>query len=321
MSGVGIILNPRSHRNRRGLAECREIVRQYPGVAYCEIGDVSQISEALSEFAARGVDVIGISGGDGTVQGVITALLNGGPFDRQPSLAILPAGMTNLIAADVGLRGRSERALMRLCQSGTAGGPAGKYRTLHVLSLQRTPQEAPIHGMFMGTAAFYRAVMLTYNEVHPLGVERHFAVALSIAVAVFRLFARRNHPKSLWHGDKIALGIDDLPVEEREYLLFLATTLDHLILGLMPFWGEGVGSLRYTSIDFPPKHLVRALWHLAAGRPQRWLEEAGYRSGIARECRLTQNCPIIFDGEIVTPEDGTPVVVRSDRQVTFWQDD
>ena len=320
MSGVGIILNPRSHQNRRGIAECREIVRRYPGVAYFEIGDVSQISEALSEFAARGVDVIGISGGDGTVQGVVTALLNDNSFDRQPSLAILPAGMTNLIAANVGLRGRPEQALMRLCQSVAAGGPAGKFRTLHVLSLQRTPQEAPIHGMFMGTAAFYRAVMLTYNEIHPIGAERHFAVALSIAVAVFRLFARRNHPKSLWHGDQIGLGIDDSPVAEREYLLFLATTLDHLILGLMPFWGEGEGSLKLTSIDFPPKRLVRALWPLATGRPKPWLAETGYRSGFARECRLTQTCPIIFDGEIVTPENGTPVVVRADRQVTFWQD-
>jgi hypothetical protein len=43
----------------------------------------------------------------------------------------------------------------------------------------------------------------------------------------------------------------------------------------------------------------------------------GYESGGANECRLSLQCPIVFDGEIFTPEPGTPVMLRADRRVTF----
>jgi hypothetical protein len=45
----------------------------------------------------------------------------------------------------------------------------------------------------------------------------------------------------------------------------------------------------------------------------------GYRSGRAGECRLTLNCPIVFDGEFVRPDPATPVVLRTDRQIAFWR--
>ena len=48
-----------------------------------------------------------------------------------------------------------------------------------------------------------------------------------------------------------------------------------------------------------------------------WMAARGYESGGANECRLSLQCPIVFDGEIFTPEPGTPVTLRADRRVTF----
>jgi hypothetical protein len=115
----------------------------------------------------------------------------------------------------------------------------------------------------------------------------------------------------------MTLELDGQPAQPQDFLLFLATTLERLMLGLKPFWGEGNGGVRYTSVGFPPRSLWRALLPVIRGRPRPWMAARGYDSGRTRECRLSLQCPIVFDGEIFTPEPGTPVTLRADRRVTF----
>ena len=115
----------------------------------------------------------------------------------------------------------------------------------------------------------------------------------------------------------MTVELDGRSTPPQDYLLFLATTLERLMLGLMPFWGEGNGGVRYTSIGFPPQRLWRALLPVVRGRPRPWMAARGYESGWTGECRLSLQCPIVFDGEIFTPEPGTPVALRADRHVTF----
>jgi hypothetical protein len=43
----------------------------------------------------------------------------------------------------------------------------------------------------------------------------------------------------------------------------------------------------------------------------------GYLSGRTSECRLVLDSPIVFDGEIFTPEPGVPVALCADRRVSF----
>ena len=319
MNRLGVIINPRSRHHRRNIRRTREILRQWPAVSAVEIDSIDQIHGELARFAENEIGIVAISGGDGTIQAVMTALLNGGSFERLPQLAVISAGTTNLIAASAGVRGRPDSALDRLCKWSESGGPPARTLLQPVLSLQRTPREPAIHGMFLGTAAFYRAVLLAESDVHSLGVERNLAVAMALGMSVFHLLTQRR-PGGLWQGEAIALEADNAALSSRDHLLFMSTTLDRLVLGLTPFWGEGEGNLRYMAIDYPANRLLSALLPMARGKPRPWFAEAGYRSGRARECRLTLQCPIVFDGEIVTPEPGTPVVLRSDHRLEFWRD-
>ena len=43
-----------------------------------------------------------------------------------------------------------------------------------------TEDQPPIHGLFFGTAAFYRGTILGRAEVHPLGVEKSAAAGLAL---------------------------------------------------------------------------------------------------------------------------------------------
>lgn len=314
---AGLISNPLSERNRLRQPALREVVAGHPDLLHEELDSVHATADVLRDFARREVGLVIVCGGDGTVQKVLTELLNGQEFDPLPPLAVLPGGMTNLIAADVGLRGDPAQSLVRLCRAAADPTAAREALERSALSLQRTPRESPIHGMFLGTAGFYHAVMMARNHVHPTGAKHDVATALSLALALFRLMAGWRGSSSLSQGERMTVGLDGRAGATGDYLLFLATTLERLMLGLMPFWGEGRGGLRYTTIGFPPRSLWRALLPVIRGRPRRWMAARGYESGRAAECRLSLQSPIVFDGEIFTPEPGTPVTLRADRRVTF----
>ena len=39
-------------------------------------------------------------------------------------------------------------------------------------------------------------------------------------------------------------------------VMLLSTTLDSLLPGVMPFWGEGRGAIKLTTIDHPPRRFA-----------------------------------------------------------------
>jgi hypothetical protein len=313
---IGVISNPRSQRNRGDMARMRDLIAR-SAISHGEIDVIESVPRILQQFADEGVEVVAVSGGDGTVQAVLTALLNGTCFAQQPGIAVLAGGMTNLIAADVGMKDHPAEALERMLEPG--GAAASKSITRSVLSLQLHPSEAPVHGMFLGTAGFYRAVQLVRRRVHPLGAERNLAAGMGIAASLLPLLFGRQGKDGLLQGDAIQVDIDGDRGSKRDYLLWMATTLDRFIMHLQPFWGKGALPLRYTAVPFPPRRLALALWPVLSGRPQHWMTAAGYESGRASALEMTLNCPIVFDGEVFNPRPDQPVTLRADRQVTFWR--
>jgi hypothetical protein len=147
--------------------------------------------------------------------------------------------------------------------------------------------------MFLGTAAFYHAIMMARHQVHPTGAKHDLALAMSLGLALFRLMTGRVGSSPLSRAERMTVELDGRGAAPAEYLLFLATTLERLMLGLMPFWGAGNGGLRYTSIGFPPRRLWRALLSSAAGRGHGWRRSG--RSG-GRTMPAESAMSIVFDG-------------------------
>ncbi|HEY7689484.1 MAG TPA: diacylglycerol kinase family protein [Dongiaceae bacterium] len=313
---IGVISNPRSQRNRGDMERMRSLIARR-SLPHGEIDEMHSVPAILRSFAEEGVEVVAVSGGDGTVQAVLTALLNGRIFPKAPGLAVLAGGMTNLIAADVGMKDHPVEGLERLLEPGDQPGRAAITRP--VLSLQMESSRPPVHGMFLGTAGFYRAVQLVRRRVHPLGAERNLAAGMGIAASIARLLIGRPGKDELLQGDSIRIDIDGDCGAERDYLLWMATTLDRFIMHVSPFWGNGALPVRYTAVPFPPRRLALALWPILSGRPQRWMAAAGYESGRAAALELRLNCPIVFDGEVFNPQPEQPVTLRADNQVTFWR--
>lgn len=316
MTRVGVITNPRSHRMRKRLPAIREVLAAHPEVLQIETGAIADTSQILRELARREVDLIVLAGGDGTVQSVMTAILSERMFERLPALAILPAGMTNLIAINAGVSGTPESGLARLLAD--ADGPATqRCIRRRILSVTQPGWRQPARGMLLGTAGFYRGVMVGRRRIHPLGAEQGLAAGLAIAASIAQTVLRRSGPGSLYRGERMSIAIDGRVAPQQDYILLLATTLDRLMLRVNPFWGRGNGAVRVTSVSFPPARFLRALLPLLRGRPSRWMTNRGYVSENADEVQLTTGCRIVLDGEILEPDLEAPLIIRADESLEF----
>jgi diacylglycerol kinase family enzyme len=319
MGRLAVISNPKSQRNRKGALEAlKRVAAAYADVRHEELWDFADLGPLIVNLIRNGTEVIAVNGGDGTVQAVLTELARRDLNGKAPKLAVLAGGMTNVIAKDVGFSGAPVKGLKRLL-----AGEAINEVKRPLIGLALHPERPPIYGMFFGAAGFYQAVKLANDRVRTRGVADNVASATTLALSLGRLlFGRVDADDPLYRGEPMAIGLDGDRAEEKPYLVLIATTLNRLLLGLSPFWGDQQAdgrAIRYTSVDFPPKRLARALLPVLRGRPKGWMEGEGYRSGAARDITLDIQSPVVLDGEIFQPEPGLPIRLTGDRTQCFIQ--
>ena len=293
---VGIIGNPLS---RAGGKDRARFGAAAAGLPRAEPATRAELRDALRDFAARGVDLLAVQGGDGTLREVLSALPSGYGDAPAPEIAVLAAGKTNLAARALGSAGMGEAALRRLLDA--AERRALKRRSVPVLEVSRPDLDggAPLRGLLFGAAAFTEGKKLAEVRLHRHGVHDGAAVALALAGIALRAGLDRGH--ALRAGVPMAVAPDGHPQREGRRFLLLATTLDRLMLGLRPFWGEGRGAVRWLDVLAPPRRLAAALWAGARGRPRPWMPSAGYLSGRAERLRVALNGPFVLDGEVFEP--------------------
>lgn len=311
MSGIGVISNLASQRNRKGISDLRALLAAQPDIEHAELNGIEGLRETLTAFAGKNVDLIAINGGDGTVQAVITCLLNDGMFAQPPTLAVLPGGMTNMIAHDVGAPRRATTALRRLLSDRQ---PAIAKR--RVIRLMRDSGE-PIYGMFFGTAAIVRGIEYCRRAVHPLKLESSTAAGAALAGLLAKRVWRRGGEDKVFRGDEISMGLDGATPVSDTYLIVLVTTLNRLVMRTRPFWGSGSGGLRYTALRHPPRQMWRRLPAFLYGGDARALPPDDYISANADDIRLDMACPYTLDGELFEATPGQPVRLSSGPEIRF----
>ncbi|WP_299617691.1 acylglycerol kinase family protein [Pelagibius sp.] len=323
MARLGVITNPRSQKNKGGLDRFAKVLAEAPETRHVVLGAITEIPEILADFARQEIDVVAVAGGDGTVQAVLTELFGTRPYEKPPRLAVVPRGMTNMIAADVGLR---RRGLTRLLQTRDAGELDRATVERRILRLENARDRKPQYGMFFGGAAIYRAILACRNQVHPYQIKADAAAAVTLAGLLGGWLLRggrrsaeaeAKNGAAVFSGDRIEAAFDNLPPQDLFSLVVLATTLDRLILGSRPFWNGSQGHLRFTSIAYPPERILRYAWRLLYGREDRSLPDSSYMSRKAGRVSLTMNCPFTLDGELLEPEAEKPVILTAADQARF----
>lgn len=321
LTKLGLVTNPQSQYNRRhGTDAVEGVVNGAPDTVHAYLTDMDRLPGVLRGFAADGVDILAVNGGDGTVQGVLTELFEARPFSQVPPLAILPGGMTNTIADNVGLRGSPAEALSMLIAAvrRDPGELHGIER--HILRVANGEGHRPQRGMLFGTAGIVRAIELCRDEAHGRGLKSDWANGATL-VGLLANWLFLGGRSGVFRGDDIGISLDGAPAEHGSYVVVLATTVDRLFLRSRPFWNTASGPVKFTSIADPPKNLLRRVFTILYGGPDRAIPEAAYRSRGAHRVVLEMDCPYMVDGQVFHPKEGQGVHITAEEKVSFVQFD
>ncbi len=314
---LGLIINPNSRRNKKHLRQITQTVSNCANIYYRMTIHPGEISKALSDFANKSVNVLAISGGDGTVSRVLTHLFKEKPFETMPLIAILPGGTANMIAGDVGLHGGAHAALRRLCH--WIEDSSGRTQLLHrpVLRVQTGGRPAS-YGMFFGAGAIMQGIEYAHQNIHSRGLKDELSLGFGLARSMWGI-ARRD-PR-FRQPVNISIGIDGKPPAPPEsMILLLVSGLERLFLGMHPYWGEDDGKpLHTTMIRNPAIRLLRNLPSLLRGKPNRRMSpDTGYLSYNVERISLNFEGPFTLDGETLHASIASgPVEVSNGGELVF----
>jgi hypothetical protein len=294
---VGVIYNPRSHRNLGVDFDCGLA----PHVHIAQPGARAQLPAALADLAARGIDLLVINGGDGTVRDVLTC---GRPVfgDDWPAIAVLPKGKTNALAIDLALPPdwTLQDAIAAL-DHGT------KVRRRPILITGKDDGAAPggllqVAGFILGAGTFTTATSAG-QSAHRLGAFNGLAVGVTAVWALLQsVFASRANAWRRGARMRIGLGAGDAPMAHSGHgdpavrQLLFASTLENLPAGIRPF-GALRSGLKLVALDQISRRTTALIPLVVSGRLRRSLRDRGIHQLAASQFSLAIEDQFILDGE------------------------
>lgn len=297
MNRVGILSNARSRRNQSAMPAIEAMLRGEPQLHQRSFRDIHELPRCLRELAQAGVEHLIVNGGDGTVHATVGELMDRSPFATIPRLSLVGGGMTNVIAHDVGNPGEPVEAIRRILDGiRTDTLPSALHR--RPLALRRGGHERTEYGFLSGAVGFYQGTLLSRRDMHRVGLRQALAAKAGIVWSVLRLLLHGEGERAGLKGERVAIGLNGQPPHEAPYFLILATTLERLMPGVMPFWGHAHGPIKLTTIASPPKRFGFAAMPVVRGKPRPWMARAGYDSTCAERVAMRLNSPVVLDGEI-----------------------
>jgi len=275
--GIGVVVNPKSRRNRADPRATSRLARKLGdhGVVR-EAGSIEELSRIAEDFKRIGIDVLAISGGDGTNHVTLTGFLEVYEGATLPPVALLRGGTMNTLANSIGVRrGLPEELLERLVRHcGERGERPLASVERHVMSIAPRQGGRVQRGFLFGTGVVAGFLAEYYRARNPTPLVAARTLALAIGSALVNGPAIRRMAKP-FHG---SVDLDEGPRwEQRSYLTVTAGTIADIGLSFKPFYryGELPSSFHILGIHAPALSVVRELPRLRRGQAM--------RSGIAFE--------------------------------------
>lgn len=328
---LALISNPLSYTNRRrggqALAVIEEQIRQAGGQVW-RVHDGASLEAAVNEAIAGGSCLLVANGGDGTIHGVVSAVLRHYGDQPAPAIAVLPGGRTNVIAADLGLRGAPASFIPTLIQAWNKGQLRFSTRATLAVSQSKQPQR---FGFLMNGGGLARLIEECWafrERYKSWGLYGGFGtgvwvVGRIVSAVLGRALFRPERAHCHWRapGQSEALWCDSLAA-------FSLTTNEKLPLGVSPY-AEAESQAEIQASRFKGTAINgearRVVWRILAGLLGRGagLDQAsGFKSGWAESIRIQADEAMRyhFDGESYPLAQGEELLIQRgpDLRLVQW---
>jgi diacylglycerol kinase family enzyme len=267
VSGIGVVLNPKSGRNLRDPGRARRLARALGDCGIVrEAHSIDELYRIAEDFQRMHIDVLGISGGDGTNHVTLTGFIDVYKGQTLPQVAFLRGGTMNTVANHVGVpRGKAEALLDRLIHAYAerAVRPLANVER-HVMRIGTT------YGFLFGTGAVYGFLAEYYRggggRPSPVVAARTLLAGVGSALVGGEVVSRIAAP----FVGGVELG-DGTVWEEREYFAVAAGTIDQIGLNFKPFyrWAERPDAFHLLGIHTSAMGFVADLPRIWRAEPMR----------------------------------------------------
>ncbi|MGI9482913.1 MAG: diacylglycerol/lipid kinase family protein [Hyphomicrobiales bacterium] len=316
---AAFIVNPRAGgESGKGQALANALAGR-PGLR-CEMLDTfADLPNILKSYGKEGVGTLFISSGDGTVQATQTLLAENNWFEKLPRLALLPHGSTNMNAMSLGFRPRETERILEIATSESYLTRATDVKKRHTVRVANPRNNGPLHGMFIGAGAVYRGTRYCQSVIHQKGVRGEWATFATFSSVIGRYLvgmSDRDDEEKIVQPYSMVVEVDGEKMIDSDQLVFLASTLEKLILGAQPFWGPERSDLRVTTVDYPPPSVSANVLKIMYGMPNRNLP-ASCRSRPAHKIDISTNSSFVIDGEFFDPPTDEPLRLELGTQFSY----
>lgn len=267
------------------------------------LGDFKDLPDQVARVAQDQIEQVYIEGGDGTVQSVLSEFIRQiKSFKTLPSFGLVPGGMTNQVAKNIGLRSARQTSVAAILDRDQIS-----TRNCPLLQVSE-PEGLTYSGFLFSTGALPQVTRYTTSHLHTKGIGGSLAVVGAIFKAV------NGESSAMMSPTPVRVATSDI-THSGPHLGTVVTTLPSIILGLDPFWGEADAPLRLTWIEGEYKHLGRNIFSLWAGRKKDRTQD-GFHSTNTHSISYSYDGPVVLDGEFLSFPSGK-FTVNATQPLTF----
>lgn len=297
MGGIGIVNNPTAGRNRRRPGISRRLQHLLGSMG--EVVDAStpeDLARAVERFRAARIDVLGVSGGDGTVHCALTAFARAYGAEPLPRLLLLPGGMMNTIARGCGVRGRPDRVLRELLARDRDDRPPRAIER-DLLRIRADGGDARF-GFIFGTGS----VVAFLEAYYATGLPSPTTAALLVARGVASALVRGRFAAAIVRRERLRVTTDGDEWPDGSYLAVAAATTPDIGFGFQAFhrYDEQPGFFHAVGVTGSVPQLALALPRIHRGA--RWRRRLA-QDEVVRELVLEGDRPrFTVDGDLYAAE-------------------
>jgi diacylglycerol kinase (ATP) len=269
VGGVAVISNPRSRVNQRNPRLVRNLAYVLGDSGeLIQPPDLDHLEATVRQLRERAIDVVCVSGGDGTLHKVLSALVRVYAGDatgealravRLPKVAILKTGTLNTVARNVGVKADAREMLGHVVH---AWGNQSPLRTTERNAIFVNREHA---GFIFGIGVLAR-YMERYYAGGTTGPVKALRVFFSIVLStVFRTRLARE----MFRLEPLVVTMDGHRWAPPEYACVSVGTVDDLGLGWEMYHRAARHPDHMHALGFhcPPTSVFLALHRIYLGRP------------------------------------------------------
>jgi diacylglycerol kinase family enzyme len=263
MPGIGIILNRNAgkcHSFRGGVGEKLGFILGDP-TSLRETFEVSEIDGVARLFLEREIDILGIGGGDGSNQQVLSTFIRVYGERPLPRVLFLRGGTHNACARSIGLKGTPEKILERVVRKYHAND---RLETTSRCMLRLEDDGGIRYGFTLATGFLYHF----FERMHREQQDSPLKVASLIASMFGLFFGRSKKIDKMFHPIPARVTANGEALDWESCNGVAASTMEQVGLGMKPFSraNETPGTFHALLFRIRPERFVSVSWRLLRGR-------------------------------------------------------